>query len=556
MEGGSFDGGPVEIRETWLDRAIGFVSPERGVRRLAARIQEANAHKLAASLGYVAGRSDRKSLQEWHPVAAAPNEEFNYQSETIRGRSRDLTKNSPIASGASNTATTNVVGTGLRLHSRIDGDALGLSDEQVSEKQRELERLWRIVQNNLDFEGDVRMAGLQAMAFRGVFESGDILVVRRRDMRPGDMIPLKVQLIEADRISNPNNESDTDRISGGVEADPRGVTRAYHVSDRHPGEFTMGTAQQRWFRIVKEGRNGVPLSRLLFDKRRPGQRRGVPALAPVIEPLKQISRLTDYELTASVVSSLFTVFVKSEQPQTGGGLPSAPEGTAEADKPDKSGDMYLNPGAVIDLLPGEDIVTAAPNRPNNAFEPFFRAIVQQIGMSLEMPYEVLMHVYNSSYSASRAALLDAWRFFKGRRSWLARDFLQMVYEWVVVDAVVEGLIDLPGFLTDDMARHAWLGATWVGDAPGAINESDAAKAAVIRVDAGFTTRSEETAGMTGRDWDSEVQPQRASEKRALDKAGMSFAAAGSAQSAEAAGGSGEDNEAEESDEDEPEEDAA
>jgi len=227
------------------------------------------------------------------------------------------------------------------------------------------------------------------------------------------------------------------------------------------------------------------------------------------------------------VSSLFTVFVKTEQPQSGG-LPSAPEGTDSTELPTKTGDVFLNPGAVIDLLPGEDIVTANPNRPNNAFDPFFRAIVQQIGMALEIPYEVLMHLYNSSYSASRAALLDAWRFFRGRRVWLAQNFLQMVYEWVMIDAVAEGLIELPGFLTDDMSRMAWLGSSWVGDAPGAINEQDSAKAAVIRIDAGLSTRAEETAAMTGRDWDSEVQPQREAEKKRLDDAEMPFAADASA----------------------------
>lgn len=530
---------PPRIRQTLADRFVSFVSPERGIRRLAARIQEANAHKLAASLGYVGGRSDRKSLQEWNPTAGQAHDEVSYQAETIRARSRDLTKNSPIAAGASGTAATNVVGTGLRLHSRIDGDYLGLSDEEKQGKQREMERIWRMVQDRLDFENDVDQMGLQHMAFRGVFESGDILAIRRRDMRAGDMIPLKVQLVEADRVSNPNGESDNDRVAGGVETDRRGVTRAYHVADRHPGEFLLApTSATRWFRIVKDGRQGVPLSRLLFDKRRPGQRRGVPALAPVIEPLKQISRLTDYELTASVVSSLFTVFVKTEAPQSGG-LPSAPEGAEEV--PSKTGDMFMNPGSVIDLLPGEDIVTANPGRPNSAFEPFFRAIVQQIGMALEIPYEVLMHLYNSSYSASRAALLDAWRFFSGRRHWLANNFLQMVYEWVIIDAVVEGLIDLPGFLVDPQAKHAWLGATWVGDAPGAINEKDAAAAAVVRIDAGLSTRADETAAMTGRDWDSEVQPQREAEKKRLEDADMPFAANQATQSATAAEGEAEES---------------
>lgn len=520
---------PVKpIKLNAFDRALAFISPKAGVKRMAARIQESQAHDLAASMGYVAGRSDRKSMQEWNPVAGSPNDEYLYQSETIRARSRDLTKNSPIAAGASNTSTTHVIGTGLRLHSNIDASYLGIGEEEVEAKQRELERVWRMVKDRLDYEGDVTMTDLQAMAFRGAFESGDILAVRRRDMRAGDMIPLKVQLVEADRISNPDDKMDTDTLSGGVLSDRNGVVKAFYVADRHPGDFMLGLTETKWAKVPKMGRNGYPLSRLIFDKRRPGQRRGVPALAPVILPLKQVSRLTDYELTASVISSLFTVFVKTENP-TAGGLPSAPEGTASTEQPTNTGDVFLNPGAIVDLLPGESIETADPSRPNGAYDPFFRSIVQQIGMALEIPYEVLMHLYNSSYSASRAALLDAWRFFRGRRKWLGDNFLSMVYEWVVLDALTEGIIDLPGFLVDPMARAAWLSCRWVGDAPGAINEQDAAKAAVIRLDAGLSDRATETAEMTGRDWNSEVQPQREAEKRRLDEVEMPFGAASQTQ---------------------------
>jgi lambda family phage portal protein len=480
---------------------------------------------IAASLGYVAGRHDRKSMQEWDPVASSQNDEFLYQSETIRARSRDLAKNSPIAAGASNTGTTHVIGTGLRLHSQIDSTYLGLSDAETETKQRDLERLWRMVKDRLDYEGDVTMTDLQAMCFRGAFESGDILAVRRRDQRAGDILPIKVQLVEADRISNPDEEMDTEKISGGVEANRFGLVVAYHVADRHPGDVLLNMGVTKWSRIPKVGRGGTPLSRLIFDKRRPGQRRGVPALAPVMEPLKQISRLTDHELAAAVVSSLFTVFVKTENPSAGG-LPSAPEGTATGDLPSKTGDVYLNPGAIVDLLPGEDIITASPNRPNGQYDPFFRSIVQQIGMALEMPYEILMHLYQNSYSASRAALLDAWRFFRGRRKWMADNFLQMVYEWVVLDAVLEGYLDLPGFLVDPMARSAWLASSWVGDAPGAINEKDSAEAAVIRLDAGLSDRTTEAAEMSGRDWNSEIQPRRAAERRRLEADEMPFSARG------------------------------
>jgi capsid protein len=49
-------------------------------------------------------------------------------------------------------------------------------------------------------------------------------------------------------------------------------------------------------------KSGAPLVLHLFDKVRPGQSRGVPYLAPVIELIKQLGRYTDAEVMAAVVS--------------------------------------------------------------------------------------------------------------------------------------------------------------------------------------------------------------------------------------------------------------
>jgi lambda family phage portal protein len=476
--------------------------------------------QYVASFGYVGGRSDRKAMQEWEPAAGSANADLLDQHTTLRARSRDLCRNAPIAAGAASTSTTHIVGTGLRLSSEVDGDLLGLTVEQAQEKQKELERIWNNAKDDLEFEGDVKQADLQALVYRSMFESGDILVVRRRRLDPGNIVPTKVQLIEADRVSNPDSNMDTDILAGGVEVDGEGRTVAHHVSNRHPGDLHLAEITS-WQRVPKYGRNGLTLSRLIFEKRRPGQRRGVPALAAVMEPLKQITRLTDYELMSSVVTAMFTIFVESENPATGQ-LPVAPVGEVA---PTKAGDVFMpGGGAVIDLRPGEKVSTANPTRPNGAFDPFFRSLVQQIGMAIEIPYEVLMHLYQSSYSAARAATLDAFRFFMTRRQFLGDWFLGLVYEWVITDAVVSGLIDLPGFLTDDMSRKAWLNASWVGPGQNQINPKDDVGAAIMRIDAGLSTRKHESAGLLGLDWDRDIQPQREIEKERLESNGMPFAA--------------------------------
>jgi len=197
-----------------LDRVISTISPEWGLRRIKARFNE---HRAMAVLPYIqpsykGARTDSAVTKNWRVRGGSPQSDHEPVQQSLRARSRDLVRNSPVASSASNTATTHIVGTGLRLQSKIDGDVVGLSPEAVAEKQRELERFWAYQKSRLDYEGSEPFAVLQAVAFRGTFESGDVLAVRRSDPQPEDLIGLKVQLVEADRISDPRNMTFRDNL--------------------------------------------------------------------------------------------------------------------------------------------------------------------------------------------------------------------------------------------------------------------------------------------------------------------------------------------------------
>ena len=70
--------------------------------------------------------------------------------------------------------------------------------------------------------------------------------------------------------------------------------------------------------------------------------------------------------------------------------------------------------------------------------------------------------FTASYSASRAALEMAWKFYVVRRGWLARRFCQPVYEWFLAEAVARGRVTAPGFFDDPLMRHAYSAAEWIG----------------------------------------------------------------------------------------------
>ena len=229
----------------------------------------------------------------------------------------------------------------------------------------------------------------------------------------------------------------------------------------------------------------------------------MPYLAPVIEILKQLDRYTEAEIAAAVVAAFFALFVKSDgdglSPLESAALGIAPGGNG--DKPEGGWDGKLSPGLVADLRPGEDIVAANPGRPNVAFDPFMTSILRQVGMALELPYEVLIKHFQSSYSAARAALLEAWAHFRCRRDWLATYLCQPIYEVWMEEAIALGRIVAPGFFFDPLVRYAWLGCQWVGDGPGSIDPLKEVTAARERVALGISTLAEETMMNDGGDWE-------------------------------------------------------
>jgi capsid protein len=179
----------------------------------------------------------------------------------------------------------------------------------------------------------------------------------------------------------------------------------------------------------------------------------------------------------------------------------------------------IDSGKAINLLPGESIESPAPGRPNPEFDPFWTACVRQIGMALEMPFEVLVMHFQSSYSAARAALLMAWKAFRSKRDFLAKSMCQPVLELWLADEVAEGRIQCPGYFTDDVTRAAWAAAIWTGDGPGSIDPAKEVAAAAARVALGISTKQAESILHDGVDWEQKHE-QRVKETNAEKRDGI------------------------------------
>ena len=217
------------------------------------------------------------------------------------------------------------------------------------------------------------------------------------------------------------------------------------------------------------------------------------------------------EITAAVISAMFTVFIKSESPVDGRPFGEMIPAAELIDAQDPTS-IELGPGAIIDLNPGEEPVFADPKHPTTGYDAFTNAMIKLIGAALEIPPEVLLKQFTTSYSAARGALNEFWRVCSMQRDWFADDFCQPIYEEWMAEAVARGRIQAPGFFADPAVRKAYTDCAWNGPARTNLNPVQEVTAATKRVEACFSTAQEETAQMTGGDYNRNVR-QRAIEVR-------------------------------------------
>lgn len=447
----------------------------------------------------------RKSLIGWLFNGGSPDEDIVEHIDVLRQRARDLYMGTPLATGALDTLVTNAVGPGLKLSAQIDADFLGLTDEQADEWERNVEREFGLWADSpaCDATRMCNFGQLQALALLSTLMSGDVFAVLPMMKRRGTIYDLRVHLIEADRVCDPTIVDSKLNILGGVEVGSYGEPVAYYVTRYHPlASVSYRTLANDWKRVPAYGTASGRRNILhLMVHQRPEQRRGVPVLAPVIESLKQLGRYHDAELQAAVVSAMLTVFI------TSAGTTADASTLGQSIDPDERVDtadlnsVELGNGAVVGLAPGESVNAVNPGRPNPAFDQFVRAICVPIGSALGIPYELLLKHFTSSYTAARAAFLEFWKTVKTRRAWLAAGFCQPIYDEWLAEAVARGRVSCPGFFDDLAVRAAWSSAEWHGPAQGQINEKVEAAAANDRVQFGFSTMTQETAGLTGGNWD-------------------------------------------------------
>jgi lambda family phage portal protein len=423
------------------------------------------------------------------------------------------------------------VGAGLRLFPRIPYKLLGLTADEARDWERNTVRefqLWA-ESKECDWRRRNNFYDLQNIAYATYLTDGDSFALFRR-ANPSYAMPytLRIQLLEANRVSNPLgpaatyseanawgieqlNPDNGNHIVNGVEVTPDGRLEAYWVSNKVPGDLVDIDGATTWTRIEAFGSaTGMPNMLQVCHDTRAEQYRGVPYLAPVLEQLKQIGRYCNAELTAAIIRSFLSIFFTNTQASNSldNILPSAygaPDDDHAGEPVVDAARYKLGPGQLNSLPKGVDVKTVDSSNAQIAYDSYMTHLEKSVAASLNIPYEVLLKCFNSSYSASRGALLQAQDEFKTRRRWFAADFCQPIYDQWLMEAVATGRILCPGFFTDPVKRRAWCSADWFGPTMSILDPIKDVNGAALRVKYGLTTREREAAEMTGSDLEENLE---------------------------------------------------
>ena len=480
-------------------------------------------------------------MSGWRPYLGSPDGELNPYRDRIVSRVRDLVRNDGWASGGVTRILDNAIGSSFRPIAKPDYRALaamtgidGFDSSWADEFGRAVEAAWRTWANDpgryCDAQRALTVSQIFRLGFRHKMIDGDALAVMQwLPERIGvgrARYATTVQLIDPDRLSNPQLAFDNQVMRGGVEVDDYGAAVAYWIRQAHQGDWFSAQKSLKWDRISRETAWGRPIIVHDFDHDRASQHRGgAGVLAPVLQRLKMLIKYDHSELDAAILNAVFSAYIESpydtemvaEAMGRTDGVGAYQEQRAEfhQDRRIELGGMRLPI-----LFPGESINSVSAARPNSNFRDFEGAVLRNAAAGMGISAQQLSNDWSDvNYSSARAALLEAWKTLTRRRDDFAAGFASPIYGCFLEEAMDVENIPLPAGAPDFMEhRAAYAACKWVGPGRGWVDPVAEKKGAVLGMDAGLSTLEMECVEQ-GLDWE-DVLDQRQKEIERFKELGI------------------------------------
>ena len=385
---------------------------------------------------YDAGEQSRNRRDLRMFSRTAPRDEdrlvTNYSRQLARARCHDLRRNNPVVAGIGDRFSDYVVHHGVKPQSqtssaewnkRADDWFINWSQIADARERLTLDEMCRLNVTSRLFDGEI---------FHLLLDSG------------------KIMPVESERCRAPRGTYELPLGYDGVRIDSLGrVTNfCFHGRDRM-GCFDGEHAEQ-WYSANDVLHVARPWR---FDSIRP-----MPELSPIANVIADMQELNNATLNTSKLQAMIALIIN----KTGGaanpafGLRTANGSTKLPGYADlrRVDNLMVMEGEHGDQMSGLDLKS-----PGSQYTPFMKLQLQWIGACLGLPYEFVMMVFEgTSFSGSKALMMQAGRTVENWQFWLVDNFLQPLRTWRIAKAIKEGR--LPPAPVDERGVSEWYKCQW------------------------------------------------------------------------------------------------
>jgi lambda family phage portal protein len=507
-------------------------------------------NELAMGGGLEGAERTGREVAMWRPSFGSPDQAISMGKELADARGRDTVLNDAYTMGAMQYHKDSIVGAHFRVNATPDWQVLrdiynptNASPEDwqawAEAFQVRTERRFNLTAESnghwLDASRRMTLTEMVRVETGAFIYTGEVLATSEWIRATGRPYKTAIQLVNPDRLSNPDRRQDTANLVRGIETGFYGEHKRYWIQGAHPAEFANPDTL-KWIPVPAEKPWGRKLVMYINEPVMIEQTRGVASMVSALKQTKMRKQFSEVTLQNAVINASYAASIESELPSAdviammGGGGDNALDAYlkmymgALAEFMGGANNIKLDGAMIPQFFPGTKMNARPLGTPGGVGTDFEASLLRYLAAALGTSYSALSKDFSKlSYSGLKGEGAEIQKFLNSRKKGVADKLATYGWElWLEEEIGGDYALLPPGWTRDDyyrpLAKEAISLCKWLGTGRGQIDELAETQAAILRINSGLSTREIETAKL-GNDF-RDVLEQLEREKKLIEKHGL------------------------------------
>lgn len=508
-------------------------------------------NELAMGGGLEGAERTSREMALWRPALGSPDQAISMGKQLADARGRDTVLNDGYAMGAMQYHKDSIVGAHFRLNATPDWEVLRdiyNPTNATPDQWREWAELFQVrVERRFNLTAESNNHWLDASRRQTLTEmirvevgafvyTGEVLATAEWIRQAGRPYKTALQLVNPDRLSNPDYREDNANLTRGIETGFYGEHKRYWIQGAHPSEFADPDTL-KWVPVPAEKPWGRKQVIYINEPVMIEQTRGVASMVSALKQTNMRKQFSEVTLQNAVINASYAASVESELPSAdiiaamGGGTDNALEGYLKsymsmlAEYMGGANNIRIDGAMIPQFFPGTKLNARPLGTPGGVgHNDYESSLLRYLAAALGTSYSALSKDFSKvSYSGLKGEMAETQKFLNSRKKGVADKMGSYGFElWLEEEIGGDYALLPPGWTRDDyyrpLAKEALSLCKWIGQGRGQIDELSETQAAILRINSGLTTREIECAKL-GNDF-RDVLAQLERESKLIEKHGL------------------------------------